>query len=51
MGDSFRTRLSVCGNDDFIMKCRNAGDSAASAPGEKVAMGWHVEDCRALDAA
>ena len=26
MGDSFRTRLRVAGNDNFIMKCRNAVD-------------------------
>ncbi|MCP6769448.1 TOBE domain-containing protein, partial [Klebsiella pneumoniae] len=51
MGDSFRTRLRVAGNENFIMKCRNAVDQRRLAPGEKVVVGWHVADCRALDAA
>ena len=51
MGDSFRTRLRVAGNDNFIMKCRNAVDQRRLSPGEKVVIGWHVADCRALDAA
>ena len=50
MGDSFRTRLRVAGNDDFIMKCRNAVDQRRLVAGEKVVIGWHVADCRALDA-
>ena len=36
MGDSFRTRLRVAGNDDFIMKCRNAGDQRRLEPGERL---------------
>ncbi len=51
MGDSFRTRLRVAGNDDFIMKSRNAVEQRRLTPGEKVVIGWHVADCRALDAA
>ena len=51
MGDAFRTRLRVAGNDNFIMKCRNAIDQRRLAPGETVEIGWHVADCRALDAA
>ncbi|MER2507652.1 MAG: ABC transporter ATP-binding protein [Amaricoccus sp.] len=51
MGDSFRTRLRVAGNDNFIMKCRNAVDQRRLAAGEKVVIGWHVADCRALDSA
>ena len=51
MGDSFRTRLRVAGNDDFIMKCRNSLGQRKLIPGEKVAIGWAPEDCRALDAA
>jgi putative spermidine/putrescine transport system ATP-binding protein len=51
MGDSFRTRLRVADNDNFIMKCRNAVDQRRLAAGEVVKIGWHVEDCRALDAA
>ncbi len=51
MGDVYRTRLRVAGNDNFIMKCRNAVDQRRLSPGEKVVIGWHVADCRALDAA
>jgi putative spermidine/putrescine transport system ATP-binding protein len=43
--------LRVAGNDDFIMKCRNAVDQRRLAPGERVVIGWHVADCRALEAA
>ena len=50
-GDSFRTRLRVADNDNFIMKCRNAVDQRRLVAGETVEIGWHVEDCRALDAA
>ena len=51
MGDSFRTRLRVAGNDDFIMKCRTHRPAPPRRVGENVTIGWHVADCRALDAA
>ena len=50
MGDVFRTRLSVAGNDDFVIKSRNAPDQVRLKPGEQVEIGWLPEDCRALDA-
>jgi putative spermidine/putrescine transport system ATP-binding protein len=50
MGDVFRTRVSVAGNDDFIIKCRNAPDQERLVPGQKINIGWLPEDCRALDA-
>ena len=50
MGDMFRTRLSVAGNDDFIIKCRNAPDQTRLTPGEEIEIGWLPDDCRALDA-
>ena len=50
MGDIFRTRLSVAGNDDFIIKTRNAPDQIRLQPGQEIEIGWLVEDCRALDA-
>ncbi|CUH79832.1 Spermidine/putrescine import ATP-binding protein PotA [Tritonibacter multivorans] len=50
MGDTFRTRLSVAGNDDFIMKCRNAPGQQRLVPGSTVQIGWMPDDCRALDA-
>ena len=51
MGDMFRTRLSVAGNDDFIIKSRNAPDQTRLQPGQEIEIGWLPEDCRALDAA
>ncbi|TNF21895.1 MAG: ABC transporter ATP-binding protein [Rhodobacteraceae bacterium] len=50
MGDIFRTRLRVAGNDDFVVKTRNAPDQVRLKPGEHVEIGWLPEDCRALDA-
>jgi putative spermidine/putrescine transport system ATP-binding protein len=50
MGDIFRTRLRVAGNDDFIIKTRNAPDQDRLRPGEQIEIGWLAEDCRALDA-
>lgn len=50
MGDMFRTRLKVAGNDEFIVKTRNAPDQARLNPGDKIEIGWLPQDCRALDA-
>ncbi len=48
MGDVFRTRLRVAGTDDFVMKSRNAQGEAPLRPGEKIKVGWHPQDARAL---
>ena len=50
MGDIFRTRLSVAGNEDFVIKTRNRPDQVRLKPGDEVTIGWMPEDCRALDA-
>lgn len=50
MGDIFRTRLRVAGNDDFIIKTRNAPDQHRLAAGQRIEIGWLPQDCRALDA-
>lgn len=50
MGDIFRTRLSVAGNNDFVIKTRNAPDQVRLKPGQEIEIGWLPEDCRALDA-
>jgi putative spermidine/putrescine transport system ATP-binding protein len=50
MGDIFRTRLRVAGNDDFIIKTRNAPDQRRLKPGEQDRNRLAAEDCRALDA-
>lgn len=50
MGDIFRTRMRVAGSDDFVMKSRNTIGQTKLTPGEKIKIGWHPEDARALDA-
>ncbi len=49
MGDIFRTRLRVAGNDEFIIKTRNAPDVERLTPGQQIEIGWLPADCRALD--
>ena len=49
MGDVFRTRLRVAGSDNFVMKSRNAQGEQPLAPGQKIKIGWHPQDARALD--
>ncbi len=49
LGDHIRTRVSVCGNDDFIVKVPNASRHAQLTVGDTVNVGWTLEDCRALD--
>jgi putative spermidine/putrescine transport system ATP-binding protein len=50
MGDIFRTRLRVAGNDEFVIKTRNAPDQVRLEPGTQIEIGWLPDDCRALDA-
>ena len=50
MGDIFRTRVRVAGQEDFIIKTRNAPDQVRLKPGQQIEIGWLPEDCRALDA-
>ena len=50
MGDIFRTRIAVAGNDDFVIKSRNAPDQVRLEPGAEIEIGWLPQDCRALDA-
>lgn len=49
MGDIFRTRMRVAGSDNFVMKSRNTIGQTKLKPGEKIKIGWHPEDARALD--
>ncbi|MCY4258655.1 MAG: ABC transporter ATP-binding protein, partial [Rhodobacteraceae bacterium] len=49
MGDIYRTRISVAGNDDFIIKTRNAPDVQRLKRGDIIEIGWRAQDCRALD--
>jgi len=49
MGDIFRTRLRVAGNDNFVIKTRNSPDQTRLKRGQQVDIGWLARDCRALD--
>jgi len=49
LGDHIRTRFTVCGHDDFIVKIPNSADHAHLKQGDTVNIGWTAEDCRALD--
>jgi putative spermidine/putrescine transport system ATP-binding protein len=48
-GDHLRTRVSLLGHDDFIVKVPNRAGHAALQPGQPVTVAWRAEDCRALD--
>ncbi|KAA5607356.1 ABC transporter ATP-binding protein [Roseospira marina] len=50
VGDHIRSRMSVCGRDDFIVKVPNWAGHVHLRRGEKVEIGWFASDCRALDA-
>ena len=50
LGDHIRTRASVCGRNDFIIKMPNSADHTRLNPGDSIRIGWLAEDCRALDA-
>ena len=49
-GDHLRTRLRVCGHDDFIVKVPNSTGHVEVRTGDAVKVGWQREDARALDA-
>jgi putative spermidine/putrescine transport system ATP-binding protein len=49
LGDHVRTRLTVAGQSDFIVKIPNNTERPRLQQGMKVKIGWAPEDCRALD--
>ena len=49
LGDHIRTRCSVCGTDEFIVKVPNAHGHKILVEGNDVRLGWQIDDCRALD--
>ncbi|MEE9447362.1 MAG: ABC transporter ATP-binding protein [Arenicellales bacterium] len=49
LGDHIRTRMKVCGHEDFIVKIPNSAMHAHLTVGDKVNIGWNADDCRALD--
>ena len=50
LGDHIRTRVSVCGNDEFIVKVPNSYGHLMMNKDQKIKVGWSSDDCRALDA-
>ena len=49
MGDILRAVLKVAGISDFVMKMRNTLGQTKLSPGQKIKVGWHPQDARALD--
>jgi putative spermidine/putrescine transport system ATP-binding protein len=49
LGDHIRTRLSVAGHKDFIVKVPNNAAHHHLERGALTRVGWAPEDCRALD--
>ena len=49
LGDHIRTRLTVAGHDDFIVKVPNTHSNRPMVVGETATVAWVTEDCRALD--
>ena len=49
LGDHVRTRVKVCGNDQFIVKVPNSSDQSDLKEGAKVKLSWRIGDTRALD--
>lgn len=51
LGDHIRTRINVVGQNDFVIKRPNdQGASQGLKRGMEIKVGWHSNDCRALDA-
>jgi putative spermidine/putrescine transport system ATP-binding protein len=48
-GDHIRVQVAVLGSNNFILKIPNASNHPGVTIGEKIKLGWSVEDCRALD--
>jgi putative spermidine/putrescine transport system ATP-binding protein len=50
LGDHIRTRLTVFGNSNFVVKVPNSSNQNKPTIGETTQVTWNTEDCRALDA-
>jgi len=50
LGDHIRVRMTVAGNDEFIVKVRNSANMQWDLnEGDEMNVGWHTHDCRALE--
>ncbi len=50
LGDHIRTRVTVAGNEDFVVKIPNSHEHSQLETGQDIKVGWASDDCRALDA-
>ena len=50
LGDHIRTRVEVCGDDQFIVKVPNTYKGTEFKEGASVKLAWKANDSRALDA-
>ncbi|TCM74955.1 ABC transporter ATP-binding protein [Rhizobium sp. BK068] len=51
MGDILHCRVKAAGTDNFIVKMRNTLGQTKLSAGDRIRIGWHPEDARALDPA
>ncbi|MDZ3836079.1 MAG: ABC transporter ATP-binding protein [Rhodospirillales bacterium] len=51
LGDHTRMRLAACGQDGFVLKVAHSAGPPHLRPGERISIGFAIEDCRALDEA
>jgi len=49
LGDHIRTRVEICGNDQFIVKVPNSYKDSNLKEGSTVKLSWKASDSRALD--
>ncbi|MGO4568726.1 ABC transporter ATP-binding protein [Rhizobium sp. 2YAF20] len=49
MGDVLHCRLTAAGSDNFVIKMRNTQGQTKLASGDRIRIGWHPEDARALN--
>jgi putative spermidine/putrescine transport system ATP-binding protein len=49
LGDHIRCRMTVAGNDEFIVKIPNSSDNPLLGVDQQIRIGWMTDDCRALD--
>jgi len=50
LGDHIRARVTVLQNEEFIIKVPNSYNHQVIHKGDRIKVGWALEDCRALDA-
>jgi len=49
LGDHIRARMTVGGNDEFVVKVPNNAYAVSLSEGDEATIGWQTADCRALD--